>query len=84
MRLRGLFGARDEFLLAAIVQNLKTRRFDPLVHPSRSRAPLLPETYGTIRPLPPKTFPNLDPPLIRGNQKKTDFFDSIDPLRKLI
>jgi len=46
MRLRGLFGARDEFLLAAIVQNLKTRRFDPLVHPSRSRARLLPETIS--------------------------------------
>jgi hypothetical protein len=34
MRLRGLSGARDEFLLAAIVQNLKTlalRSLDPPV-----------------------------------------------------
>ncbi len=32
MRLRGLSGARDEFLLAATVQNLKTWRFEPSGH----------------------------------------------------
>ncbi len=39
MRLRGLSGARDEFILAAIVQNLKTlalRILDP--PPARRRA----------------------------------------------
>src|SRR6516164_7677804 len=35
MRLRGLSGARDEFLLAAIVQNLKTLAPVPSGHPSR-------------------------------------------------
>ena len=41
MRLRGLCGARDEFHLAAIVQNLKTMRSDcwarpPIWHLRRS------------------------------------------------
>ena len=32
MRLRGLSGARDEFVLAAIVQNLKTLALEPSSH----------------------------------------------------
>ena len=38
MRLRGLTGARDEFLLAAIVQNLKTMALR-LIHPPPDPAP---------------------------------------------
>jgi Transposase DDE domain len=40
MRLRGLSGARDEFLLAATVQNLKTLALRTLGPPVRRRASL--------------------------------------------
>jgi len=40
MRLRGLSGARDEFLLAATVQNLKTLAFRSLGPPARRSAAL--------------------------------------------
>jgi hypothetical protein len=38
LRLRGLSGARDEFHLAAIVQNLKTLALRTLGPPPRRRA----------------------------------------------
>ena len=37
MRLRGLSGARDEFVLAAIVQNLKTLALRTLEPPAQPR-----------------------------------------------
>ena len=37
MRLRGLSGARDEFVLAAIVQNLKTLALRTLEPPAKPR-----------------------------------------------
>jgi hypothetical protein len=40
MRLRGLSGARDEFHLSAIVQNLKTLAFR-ILGPPPERAPAL-------------------------------------------
>jgi hypothetical protein len=50
MRLRGLSGARDEFHLAAIVQNLKTlalRSIGPPPHPRSHLHPLLLGSKGT-------------------------------------
>jgi len=44
MRLRGLSGARDEFLLAATVQNLKTLVLRSLGPPAAHRSTSLPET----------------------------------------
>ena len=41
MRLRGLSGARDEFLLAAIVQNLKTLAFRILGPPTEPKPALV-------------------------------------------
>ena len=43
MRLRGLSGARDEFLLAATVQNLKNWRSESPVHHPPASAYRLPE-----------------------------------------
>jgi hypothetical protein len=40
MRLRGISGARDEFLLAATVQNLKTLALRTLGPPARRSASL--------------------------------------------
>ena len=41
MRLRGLTGARDEFHLAAIVQNLKTMALRLLGPPTRGACPAI-------------------------------------------
>src|SRR6516225_5938253 len=83
MRLRGLTGARDEFHLAAIVQNLKTMALR-LGHPPARRLRRSLATRLSCSPVrrrcparnKRKTFPQTATP----NSKA--FFDSIDPLRK--
>jgi Transposase DDE domain len=49
MRLRGLSGARDEFHLAAIVQNLKTLALRSLGPPAAPRSRLLRETSEIMK-----------------------------------
>ena len=86
MRLRGLAGARDEFHLAAIVQNLKTMALRLLgpphpkcVHPSRNWA----GRFGSAAKAPPRQHAHSSPnhfPKRKADHVWT-FFDSIGQTR---
>ena len=91
MRLRGLSGARDEFHLAAIVQNLKTlalRLIRP-PPPARLRVSCVASVCvaSASRPTPAGARPKSpdQPDTSRSSQQPSsialaaDFFDSIDP-----
>ena len=80
MRLRGLSGARDEFHLAAIVQNLKTLALRVL-RPPPSQA--LPEPTALGKWF--KARASARPSSIKSPEAsavgKSEFFDSIEPFR---
>ena len=79
MRLRGLSGVRDEFLLAAIVQNLKTLALRTLRPPVAPDCVYHRENEGqTKRPLQPE-WPLHLVAQSRQSAQNADFFDSIDP-----
>jgi DDE family transposase len=75
MRLRGLSGARDEFHLAAIVQNLKTLALRA-PGPRRNRQRRSGNFKGKDRPSSSRICRVNASPI-----ENTDFFDSIDPQR---